>query len=86
MLRFISRALAACASGTVCALLAGVAHSSESDPSYETHFDSSAELSRWIVNAGSWSISSGRFVDGRIAPADIATVAHYDPTPSSGRR
>jgi uncharacterized membrane protein len=79
MLRFISRALAACASGTVCALLAGVAHSSESDPSYETHFDSSAELSRWIVNAGSWSISGGRFVDGRTGPADIATVEHYDP-------
>lgn len=64
--------------GAICVLLAGVAHASEHDPSYETHFDSSDELSRWVRHTGSWTITGGKFADGQVGPADIATVADYD--------
>lgn len=64
--------------GAICVLLAGVAHASEHDPAYQTHFDSSDELRRWVRHTGSWSISGGKFVDGQMGSADIATVADYD--------
>jgi hypothetical protein len=65
--------------GAFCALLAGIANASAFDPNYETHFESGLEIDRWFVHSGSWSITSGRFVDGQIGAADIATVEHYEP-------
>lgn len=65
--------------GAFLLLLAGVAHAVQFEPHYETHFDSSDELSRWILHSGSWSVLGGKFVDGRTGPTDIATVDHYDP-------
>ena len=65
--------------GSLLVLLAGVAHAARFEPNYETHFDRSDELGRWIQNSGSWSISSGKFLEGEMSATDIATVEHYDP-------
>lgn len=63
--------------GAFLVLLAGVAHAGRFDPRYETHFDSSDDLSRWILHSGSWSVPGGKFVDGLTGPNDIATVESY---------
>jgi hypothetical protein len=65
--------------GALLILLAGGAHAGEFEPNYQTHFDNSDELSRWIQNSGSWSMPDGKFADGQTGPTDIATVEHYDP-------
>src|SRR4030095_8419831 len=66
--------------GAFFVLLASVAHAGQFDPRYETHFDSSDDLSRWILHSGSWSVPGGKFVDLQTDATDIATVDHYDPS------
>jgi hypothetical protein len=83
MLRFIARALAACASIAAIPLLSSIASAQDTDfvpPAaalIEENFDiPSVTSDRWEVTAGSWSIARGTY-DSTVPATSISTIRRY---------
>jgi hypothetical protein len=77
MLRFIARALAACASIAAIAPLSSTASAEPLAVLIEEDFSDPANIAeRWQVTAGGWSAARGTY-DSTVRPTSIATIRQY---------